>query len=298
MDRITRGWLKGLGLAGVLLLLGSMLSFDLFDPTITNLRLPKDGIANFASLPGALLGGSLVELLGASALWIPALLANWMLLPAHRRAVGPYLLFGGAATLFSATLHGLVVEDTLPGLTASGLAGIAGSRWMLRTAGSLGAVLLLAPALAFALAQVIHVPILRTAVRDTRLISRYVFARALARAAAWRNGRLRRRMARAAEAGRGATRRGAGRRGPFAWLGQWRSPAAGAPSAAPSIAAAERVMRARGAGTPRFDGTGDGAAGAGTSGNGSARSGGGDGFEAWLSALGEPPPEPERADKT
>lgn len=185
MNRHTRRWLKGCGLAALLLLIASLFSFDLHDPTITNLRYPKDGIANLAGLPGALAGGSLVEMLGASSLWIPALLASWMLIPPGQRDLGSYLLFGGAGILFSATLHGLLVDNIIPGLTAPGLAGIAGSRWMLRTMDSSVAAPLMAAAMVFSLAQLVQLPLLGAALGNGRKLARYFGRVALARAAAW-----------------------------------------------------------------------------------------------------------------
>ena len=166
MDWHGRSWLKGCGLAGLLLLLAGMLSFDLHDPTITNLRYPGNGISNLAGLPGALVGGSLVELLGASSLWIPVLLANFMLNPLQHRNVGSYLLFGGSLILFSATLHGLLDARVMPGLTAPGLAGIAGSRWILRATGFNVAAPLLGVALGFALTQLVRLPLLAAALRE------------------------------------------------------------------------------------------------------------------------------------
>lgn len=179
------GWLKGLSLAALLLLLASLLSFDFNDPSITNLRYPAGGISNLAGLPGALLGGSLVELLGTSSLWVPLLLANWMLIPANRRELGPYLLFGGSAILFSATLHGLLADNILPAITAPGLAGIAGSRWMLRATEFSVAAPLLCAALVFALVQLLRLPLLGSAFRDGRIIALYIFRIALARCVGW-----------------------------------------------------------------------------------------------------------------
>ena len=171
-------------MAGILLLIISLLTFDLHDPSLTNLLYPKGGISNLAGLPGALVGGSLVELLGTSSLWIPALLANWMLIPSRHRQMGSYMLFGGSLILFSASLHGLLAKDIVPSLTAPGLVGIAGSRWMLRATSTTVAAPLLFATLVFALTRVVRLPLLGAALRDMRLIGAYLRRVALARVTA------------------------------------------------------------------------------------------------------------------
>lgn len=59
----------------------AMISADFRDPTFFNQLYPAEGIRNWCSLPGALLGGTLIELLGP-----PAILAPWLLarIPLHR----------------------------------------------------------------------------------------------------------------------------------------------------------------------------------------------------------------------
>jgi len=55
---------------GVALFL-SMLSADFQDPTVFNQLYPSEGVQNWADLIGALIGGSLLEIFGPSALLLP-----------------------------------------------------------------------------------------------------------------------------------------------------------------------------------------------------------------------------------
>ena len=55
---------------GVTLFL-SMLSADFQDPTVFNQLYPSEGVQNWAGLIGALIGGSLLEIFGPSALLLP-----------------------------------------------------------------------------------------------------------------------------------------------------------------------------------------------------------------------------------
>ena len=55
---------------GVALFL-SMLSADFQDPTVFNQLYPSDGVQNWVGLIGALIGGSLLEIFGPSALLLP-----------------------------------------------------------------------------------------------------------------------------------------------------------------------------------------------------------------------------------
>ena len=60
---------------GVALFL-SMLSADFQDPTVFNQLYPSEGVQNWAGLIGALIGGSLLEIFGPSALLLPWLLVR------------------------------------------------------------------------------------------------------------------------------------------------------------------------------------------------------------------------------
>ena len=60
---------------GVALLL-SMLSADFQDPTVFNQLYPSEGVQNWAGLIGALIGGSLLEIFGPSALLLPWLIVR------------------------------------------------------------------------------------------------------------------------------------------------------------------------------------------------------------------------------
>lgn len=74
---------------GLVFLLG-LATVDPNDPEIFNLMMPKNGIQNFLGMPGALLGGSLYQLFGWSALQIPFFLLFTKFnkpLPLHNRIV-------------------------------------------------------------------------------------------------------------------------------------------------------------------------------------------------------------------
>ena len=65
--RIDYLFCGGIGLA----LLLSMLTADFLDPTVFNQLYPSEGIRNWTGLVGALIGGSLLEIFGPSALLLP-----------------------------------------------------------------------------------------------------------------------------------------------------------------------------------------------------------------------------------
>ena len=65
--RIDYLFFGGIGL--VLLL--SMLTADFLDPTVFNQLYPSEGVQNWAGLIGALIGGSLLEIFGPSAMLLP-----------------------------------------------------------------------------------------------------------------------------------------------------------------------------------------------------------------------------------
>ena len=67
--RIFHLFFGGIGLAFFL----SMLTADFLDPTIFNLLYPSEGVQNWTGLVGALIGGSLLEIFGPS-----ALLLQWL----------------------------------------------------------------------------------------------------------------------------------------------------------------------------------------------------------------------------
>ncbi len=72
-------------------LLISILTSDFRDPTFFNQLYPSVGVKNWAGLIGALIGGSLLEIFGPSALLIP-----WMLVRIalhHRKKLSSFILF-------------------------------------------------------------------------------------------------------------------------------------------------------------------------------------------------------------
>ncbi len=278
MDRDgLKRWLKPIGLGFAVLLLISAVTFDLQDPTVTNLRYPMNGVANLTGLPGALLGGSLVEFLGASALWAPLLLLNRLFVSTRRGGLPAYLIHGAALMLISATLHGLVVTETTPGLSAPGLAGLAGGRWVLHTTGAAAGALVLVAALGYALFQVLHVPLLNAALRDGRTFARFFGARGAAWLRRWKIALGGAWRARGVRAGKGGGRLAALLRGPLALLAPRRGSGSLADSGAGSGARSGEAAR-------RTDGALLGGASA------------GDGFDAWFAAIREGPVDSESSE--
>ena len=136
-------WPKGIGLLSAGLLLASLLTFHPFDPTLTNLVQPGSGVKNALGLGGALLGGSLVEGLGAASLVLPLLIVNWAFNRRGRPGTGVYAFHGALLLIFAASLHGLVSADPLPSLAHAGLVGWAGGRWAEATTGIHGGAAIL-----------------------------------------------------------------------------------------------------------------------------------------------------------
>ena len=192
---------KGAALLCSLLLLLALLSFDLADPTLSNLRAPAMGVGNLLGIPGALLGGSLLELLGSAALLIPFLAANWALLRVGRPHPAAYLGWSLLLLFALSGLHGLLPAPAMPplpeavtgpavleaagtpGLWSAGLVGWALREWCALTTGPwLGGALLALLALA-SLRKVAYTPGLGRAVRDMRLFSGW-FGRSVVHAGA------------------------------------------------------------------------------------------------------------------
>ncbi len=174
--------LKGFGLGGAALLMVSMFAFHEADPTVINLRYPMGGVANLVGLPGALTGGSLVEFLGGSALWLPVLLVSWFLSSRNRISGAGYLILGAATIAISATLQGLYGQELGPGpgLHAPGLVGMAGSRWVhLTTGGGLG-FLILGLALGYSLWHLYYRPWMGVVLREAGALGGYLALRGAA----------------------------------------------------------------------------------------------------------------------
>ena len=136
---------RGAAIAALLAL--SLLSFDRFDPTVSSLVSPGGGIRNALGLPGALIGGTLVEWLGLASLLLPALIVNWTWNRQGRPRLSAYCLHGAALMLVIAPLLGLGVSDLSLGWSSPGLIGWAGAQWVRESTGAgAGAALLLAMA--------------------------------------------------------------------------------------------------------------------------------------------------------
>jgi hypothetical protein len=240
MDGIAlRHWPKALGAVLGLLLLLSLTSFHLQDPTLTNLRLPSGGVRNWLGLPGALLGGSLLELLGSAALAAPVLWLNWALCARNRPALHRYAFWSVCLLLALSGLHGLAAAPREPGLLDAGLVGWAVRRWCGLTTGPWAGAALLAYLGLFAAGRVAYAPAARKGAREARMVAGWLLR------AGWHRGRagaveMRRRAARlrrvSGATALGLTRRmGLGLRGLLglalllpraaaSWLAAWRAP--------------------------------------------------------------------------
>jgi hypothetical protein len=152
---IRRTVARAAAVAAALLLLASLASFHPNDPTLTNLRYPKDGVANWAGYPGALIGGSLAEGFGLAALLLPALLLNAALARA-RLSPAAHLLHGAGLMLLAATALGLGGAPPALGLTGPGLAGWAAARWLVASVGLPVGIPLLAFGHLYALRQLLR----------------------------------------------------------------------------------------------------------------------------------------------
>ena len=131
----ARIWPKAFGLALALVSAAGLLSFDLNDPTFTNLRAHSQGIANWMGLPGALVGGSLVEIFGSASLLVPLLILNWLVTSHHRPPIYAYLCWSVFLMAAVASIHGLFRPPSLPGVGDAGLAGWSAGYWMAITTG-------------------------------------------------------------------------------------------------------------------------------------------------------------------
>jgi hypothetical protein len=133
------------GAVAAALLALSLFSFDRFDPTASSLVSPGGGIRNALGLPGALIGGTLVEWFGLTSLLIPALIVNWTWNRQGRPRLATYGWHGAVLISVTAPLLGLCVSDLSLGWTSPGLFGWAGAQWVRASTGAgLGAALLLA----------------------------------------------------------------------------------------------------------------------------------------------------------
>ena len=109
---------------------------DFHDPTILNPVIANTGIQNWLGLPGALLGGSLLEILGPS-----ALLLAWFLIPLSYPSGHSFSLLSGWYHSFLlvwmiSILHALVETQwtqslLFHGLWGYGYLGTLGARWIL-----------------------------------------------------------------------------------------------------------------------------------------------------------------------
>ncbi len=149
-------WPKGIGLLAATLVVISLSTFHPFDPTLLNLLYPSGGVHNALGLPGALVGGSLLEWFGAASWLIPLLIVNWFAFSRRRPRLMHYAAHGGLLLLFAASFHGLLSHDPALGVWRPGLLGWAGGNWAESTAGAVpGGALLLAGA-AYNLTRIVY----------------------------------------------------------------------------------------------------------------------------------------------
>jgi hypothetical protein len=123
----------------VLALLGgvALTTAEFVDPTIFSPLTPPEGIHNWLGLPGALIGGSLLEVFGP-----PAPLLFWFLIPLSRPHWHRFSLLSGwyhslLLCWLLSILHVLVLtmeHNTVPfqGLWSYGYLGFLGSQWILQ----------------------------------------------------------------------------------------------------------------------------------------------------------------------
>ncbi len=174
-----------LGFAAALAALASLVTFHPLDPTLTNLRYPKDGVGNWLGYSGALLGGSLVEAFGIAALLVPLLIANLFFTARNRPAWHRYGLHGASILLVVAAALGLRLDVPALGLRGPGLVGWTAGQWLRATAGVWPGMALLAFALAYSLNRVIYAPQLRRILGDAQILSGFGVRQLSARGAAW-----------------------------------------------------------------------------------------------------------------
>jgi hypothetical protein len=126
-------------------LLAGLLSFDSFDPTVSQLLTPASGLRNALGLPGALIAGTLVEWLGSASLLGPALILNWTWVRAGRPRLVSYVFHGLVLLGLGSALWGLAQPADGMGLGSAGLIGRASAAWIRESTGPwTGAAILLA----------------------------------------------------------------------------------------------------------------------------------------------------------
>jgi len=181
MDRTAiRTAPHALGLLLTLLLLVSILSAGRGDPSLLNLFSPRGGPDNLLGLPGALVGGSLVDLLGSAALAVPLLLFNWNLTPRNRPPWPHYTARALGLLLVLAAGLGLWLPAGPAGLLGAGLLGRAGGDWVAATLGPWPGGALLALATLHLARGLVYVESVRSGARDARLFAGFLGARAAA----------------------------------------------------------------------------------------------------------------------
>ena len=167
LSRRRLGLLLGLALALASLL--AVVSFAPQDPTLTNLRYPKDGIGNWLGFPGALLAGSLVEAFGWAALAVPAAALYWTLCAQGRPRLWRYALQTAALLALAASWSGQWTPLPALGLASPGVVGWMGARWARQSLGPEGGAAVLTVGLALAVWRQLYAPGLRAALRPGAL---------------------------------------------------------------------------------------------------------------------------------
>ncbi len=170
LSRRRLGFLLGLALTLVSLL--AVLGFAPQDPTLTNLRWPKDGISNWLGYPGALAGGTLVEAFGWAALLLPGAALTWTLCAAGRPRLWQYALQTAALLVLAASWSGQWAQEPGLGLAGPGLVGWSGGQWTRGMLGPWSGGAVLSLGLGLSLWHQFYAPQWRAALRDVRTLGR------------------------------------------------------------------------------------------------------------------------------
>ena len=124
-----------------------MLTADFRDPTFFNPLYPAEGLNNWLSLPGALLGGSMIEIFGPLALMIPWLFVRIIIPPSGSTSRWQLIYHALILLITFTTLYALsgFSSDSLSGpamlLLKHGYLGEISSKWLETHLGTSGGLL-------------------------------------------------------------------------------------------------------------------------------------------------------------
>ena len=147
---------------GVALFL-SMLSSDFQDPTVFNQLYPSEGVQNWAGLIGALIGGSLLEIFGPSALLLPWLFVRAALHQPHRISglictYYAFVLVFLLSIIHELALHsGLIKTEALEFYLQNGYAAKLALIWLEKSTNLAISLTVLAAMFIFSLARMVQI---------------------------------------------------------------------------------------------------------------------------------------------